>query len=247
MCYEFYNSLVINSKDRTLGNLNNFQMNKNLNLSGFDYIAVNSFQFTNNIYPINSLNNSLTILVGGNLGIIYATPSNYTINQLVTEVQNQLNGLGFPTTFTVNYNNLSNKITISSTVGNITSISDKLGQVLGFDNPQTGSSLSMIGNNPVNITYTNNMSIVSNEWTKYNNPNSRTDQKVAGIIFNVPIGSLVFGQNFYLEPRHQLYIPWDRTQNINYFDLACYDDNGNLVPMNNSEYILVLNLYKRKI
>lgn len=241
MCYEFYNSLVINSKDRSLGDLNKFQINKNLNLTGFDCFAVQSFQFTNNIYPINSYNNTLIIGVVMATGTITIAEGNYNATQLITEIINQLNTLGFTTVFSGSFNNITDKITITSTLLNISSLSGTLAPIIGFTTSFT-PALSVTGNNPVNISYTKYINFCSNHLLKYNKPNIKTDNN-NNILYTLNNNYYSFGSSIREIPRNLQIMKWSYDETINNFDIYILDDNNNPVPMNNSEWVIVIQFY----
>ena len=256
MCYDYHSSIIINSKDRNFGTISNAYFARNLNLSGFDGFSVKAITFLNNIYPVNAYNNSLQTVYGTVPETLNITvpPGNYTATTLSSTLQTLLNNAsvanGFTTTYAVAFNNTTSKITITATGpgGNLETCTGTLGPLLGFNTTTTNLSNVYVGSDPVNITYSNMMAITSNEWTKYNHPNIRTDGLVASIIYNVPIGTTIYGANVYWQSKsqHINIIPWDRSQTINNFDIELYDDNGRLVDMNNSNYTLELNLYKRK-
>ena len=254
MCWEYHSSILINSKDRNFGNVENAYFARNLNLSGFDGFSVKAITFLNNIYPINSYNNSLQTVYGATPETLQntITPGNYTASQLASALQTELNfqsnANGYTTTYTVVYNSTTGKITITATAGqNLESATGTLAPLLGFNATTTNLSNVYVGSDPVNITYSNAMSITSSELTKFNHPNIRTDGMVANFIYNVPIGTMIFGANVYWESKaqHINIIPWDKSQIINNFDINLYDDYGRLVPMNNSNYTMELNLYKK--
>lgn len=255
MGYDYHSSIIIQSKDRNFGNVENAYYARNLNLSGFDGFSVKAITFLNNIYPVNSYNNSLTTSYGVGPEVLNITinPGNYTATQLASALQTALNtasaGLGYLTTYAVAFNAITSKITITATAGaNLETATGTLAPLLGFNATTINTSNVYVGSDPVNITYSNMMAVTSNEWSKYNHPNLRSDGLVGSIIYNVPIGTMIYGANVYWESKaqHINIIPWDRSQTINNFDISLYDDKGQLVNMNNSNYTIELNLYKRK-
>lgn len=260
MCHdlEYYGSLLIMSKDRDAHtNINNAHYSLKNNLSGFDYFSVRSVQLTNNIYPINERNWGLTTVFGVAPEVLNVTftPGNYTATQIASTLTTLLNTAsvanGYTTVYSVSYNNITNKLTISTSVnpGNLETVSGTASEFLGFSASVLNLSASYTATNPINLIYTQNMSITSQQWLQSAmHPNIRSDLKAGGIIYNVPIGTLVFGQNYYLENRHQggNMIAFDRSQIINNFNITLLDDRGDLIPMNNSEYIIELNLYKKR-
>jgi hypothetical protein len=243
---KFIQSLIIDSRDRENNEpINNFNINKKVSIFGADYWTVQKVFMTNNIYPINSKNNELTITVGGNTGTISVLPGNYNINLLITEVTNQLNGLGFPTVFSLTYSTLSSRVTINSTTGNITYVGGYLAVCLGFNNPQTGNSLSMTGSNPINLFYTQYLNFNSRYLMKYNRPNMKTDLLVP-YMYSLNNNYYSFGASVLEIPRDLglKMIKWSRDETINNFDIQVYDDKNNLAEMNNSEFVIIINFYR---
>lgn len=256
MCkLDFMGTFLIQSKDRTRGTPSDAYFTKLLNLQGMEYMSIKSISFLNNIYPINSYNNSLQTVYGTvpeTLNITIA-PGNYSATQLASQLQTSLNNAsisnGFTTTYAVSFNNITSKITIVATGpgGNLEACTGTLAPVLGFNTTTTNLSSTYVGSDPVNINYTNTLSIISSELTKYNHPSIRTDLKAGAMIYNFPLNALIFGGNVYIESKNQdqALIDWDPSQILNSFDIQIVDDQGRLAPMNNSEYVLEINLYKK--
>lgn len=249
MKLKFLNQLIINSKDRRTGeNLNNCNFDNLLNISRCDCFAVKEVIFINNIYPINQYNNQLTVIVGSlNLtGTITLTPGNYNSTQLITEVVNQLNTLGL-TTFSGSFNNITNKVTFTSTPLTINSMSGNLASVLGCTVFPFIPSVTYTGNNPINIYQTPYIRFTSNELLKYNKPNLTTDLKL-NHLYILNNNQYSFGTSIHEKeqvPTQQL-INWQRDNNINNFDIKLYDAYSNLADLNNSDWQIVLNFYQYK-
>lgn len=244
MNLKFVNSILINSADRNLGNnLNNFSISKNTNTSGYDYLGVFSFQMVNNIYPVNEYNNSLTVVNGPNTGTLTIATATYTPSSLVIELLAKLNGLGFPSVWGVTYSSATSKITITSDVNGII-LAGSFAPVIGMKQSQAVAGLTITGQNPINIKYSSFLSITSTALTQFNAPSIRTDQKAGHIVYNVPVNNYNFGDTIYQEPRHMSLFKCDRSQIINELDFSVIDEFGNLAPMNNSEFQIVMYGYK---
>lgn len=243
---KFLNQLIINSKDRRTGeNLNNCNFDKLLNISHCDCFAVKELMFVNNIYPINQYNNQLTIGVGMTTGTVTITPGNYNSSQLLTEVVTQLNTLGFATVFSASFNNITNKVTLNSTLLNIISLTGNLAIVLGFTTAFI-AGLTITGNVPINISQTPYIRFTSNELMKYNKPNMSTDLSQSHL-YLLNNNQYAFGSSINIkeqDPTTQL-INWQRDNLINNFDIKVYDASNNLADLNNSEWQIVLNFYQK--
>lgn len=97
-------------------------------------------------YNINSNYNTFTFNDDGTDYFVVLTPGNYTIDELIAELQTQMNATGSLTTYTITYDDITMKVNISSDgAGGITTITSDDGaghtntlyQLLGFEVGQT--------------------------------------------------------------------------------------------------------------
>jgi hypothetical protein len=105
---EFY--LNVDSKDRNRGDINNFfyqYTSRNVNYNEPYLVSLKKLEFPSGcIYQINSTNNVFKYNIAGVNYTFTATPGNYTINELISQIQTHINT-------TVSTNSLATSITLS--------------------------------------------------------------------------------------------------------------------------------------
>jgi|6_EtaG_2_1085325.scaffolds.fasta_scaffold13239_5 hypothetical protein len=124
------------------------------------YVRIENVRCPISFYNVNSNNNVLEWTDGvsaGSSANVTITPGNYTIDELIAELQTQMNA-AVSGTYTITYNDNTQKVNIAqsatSRVSTITANST-LNKVIGFDINQTIASGGNTDGN--NIAYTNTM------------------------------------------------------------------------------------------
>ena len=197
------------------------------------YLSVQKCSIPNSMYNINNNNNLLVILFNDVVYNLFVPLGNYNINQLITALKQLL------PSFTITYNNLTNKITFLyasdfSLYGSSTILS-----VLGFNLNSLVSSF----NNRLESTHCCNLvsvkviNIVTN-LTTYNI--NKAIPNNMSILCSIPINSPPFSiiqyenaNNF----RSNLY-----TNKLDTINIKLVDDLGTLIQLNGVHYSLTLQI-----
>lgn len=239
--------LVINSIDRvdyTITGSNDFtvSLNKPLNVSILAY-GLESLCLPKTIYNINSKTNTMEILDSSGIQNISLLLGNYDIDTLITTLETELNNLGVDT-YTVTINDLTKKITITSTFAGFTidpnnnSTKYSLNTVLGFVGSLSYTGLSITAPNIVDISGIKNAYIKIEELTEYMRDTKNLSSNFK-INLNCPFGSVIYFNNqsnyiqFYTTPQNHVY--WSLN-----FHISIVDEDGDYIDLNGSEWSMVI-------
>lgn len=215
-------------------------------------ISFYAFNSTNNVFQVEEDN-------GATQTIITATvpPGNYTIGELLLEVENQLDAATTQTNdYTFTQDTITGKTSISYTGGSTAitiqqSSTSTLNPALGFTDTQTltvGPSTNLIGANFVILQQTRYVSIettigTSNYYAQIEQADGtiRTLQKSVGL--KVPITQLRGNVEFYQNhdgPKIQIH-PYDKLHD---FKVQLKDNNEVLLDTNGIDYSFDLVFYE---
>jgi hypothetical protein len=239
--------LVINSEDREnyLGTTStvftvNLQNPINQKIVGY---GLKSAIIPKTNYNIPAIRNTFTFNNSISTSTITITPGNYTMTELLAEIQTQLNALGFDT-YTVTYNSISGKVTFQSTLAAFTinptlstqqgSILYKLGFVPGI--AYTGGTVT--APNVADISGIKSAFIKIKQLTQYmrNTTNSMLNFKVD---LSCQFGSIVY---FADEGRYHQYfnVSTVNLSNIGYLEVSLVDEYGVPLELNGRDWSFVL-------
>ena len=243
---------VITSKERDnyeTSNANNFRitLDKPLNFLIIGY-SLESACIPKTMFNINQNNNYMLIADSIGLKNIFIPVGNYNITNFISEIKNVLNTVSVDT-YDIILNNVTNKITITSTFNGFTidpnadSLKTSLNTSLGFKPSTTYVGGSIIAPNIVNISGINNVYINVKQLTKYM---STIKDKYFNFKVNMscPYGSIVYFncKNTY----NQYYtVPQYAAKKITYLDISLVDEEENLVDLNGSDWSFILKFIKK--
>lgn len=252
--YNYLSSIYIDSKDRiNSSNTNNATFQLTANVSGVDYLAVRSISFLNNTYDITGVfkysfnSTDFTFSFNANYN------GEYSATQLASLLQTQIRSQTSSTTLTVTFDANLNKFIFntgnSSTmfIYNFTDFARQIGVVRDSIDTTTRypnvESISFTLPYPVNLTKTQYFDFVSRELTQYaTSPITSNYSSNNRILFRLR-NNLGFGTTLFEKEINLRYFKYDNTRTMNYVDISVYDDQGNLVDMNNSCYSFEIGLY----
>lgn len=202
-------------------------------------------------YNINSYY-SVFNWVGSTTGAVSFTITfgNYTIDEMIAEVQTQMNALD-ANTYTLAYDEITQKVSITNDgVENITSISGNGWQVLGFETTQTIiGAVTETGNNVAFTNTAKHLKIVlynvnsNNVYSNTQEGNKITNlQRVA---LNVPIIEIRNEYQFY-ENNEGYMIKLPNISTIKDIRVKLLDARGNVVDLNGVPWGFDVVFYKLK-
>lgn len=239
--------LVINSEDRqnyTTTTSTNYRVNLanpiNQRIVGY---GLKSAVIPKSNYNIPVIRNTFTFFDGVANYVITVPAGNYTMTQLLTEIQTSLNALG-PNTFTLTYSNVSGKVTWSTTgppmIINPT-LDTSQGSILyklGFVPGTAYTGVTITAPNVADISGIKSAYIKIKQLTQYmrNTTNSMLNFKVD---LDGQFGDIIFyaDENKY----HQYFnIAQDNLTNQGTFDITLVDEYAIPVDLNGRDWSFVI-------
>jgi hypothetical protein len=230
--------LYLNSKDRTNGIAENYEVNFNNTMSQNIFkVSLKEAVIPNTMYNVTPFNNIIIVQ-----GITYTlTPGQYDITQFILALQTLLAvytlvitidpntfRMIFTTTGAVTYSSIANGTTMGKLIGmdpinNLTTASSPMLNIYNLSGPM------------MLFIYSN---ILSGTNTNMIQPSGYVPA-MGNVIVNAP-----FGQNitFELQVPETDSIDFDSYQNIRSMRIQLVNDSGNQVDLNGSDYILVLKI-----
>lgn len=202
-------------------------------------ISVLHAQFPFTFYAINNNNNVIKYQVG--TGDIYTSlipEGNYNANTLISALNTAFIANGV--SFTITFSQITGLIRFSHAVDNFTfyQVENSIMSNLGFTNNENYTSVGnvLIGIYPLNVLGALNLQLYSNFLiTKnYNSIQSNQSTLLATIPINTPSWGLISYDNN-TNIRNVLY-----NEEINNIDIKIYDNYGDLVDFNNSDWEITL-------
>lgn len=158
-------------------------------------VAVHNMTFPNTVYPINTYNNLLYLVENGGATVVVTIPiNNYTGAQYATALETALNAAG-ALVYTVTYDAQSLRLTVSvpgPDVFEFVAGANDIYSESGFIVP-TGQVSSLTGPNPVMLSGTNVIELVTNFST-----HTHSSSSLVNVINLIPVpvsfGGIVFYQ-----------------------------------------------------
>jgi hypothetical protein len=165
------------------------------------FVRIENAKIPITFYNINSNYNTFG-WTGSTTGVVSfdITQGNYTIDELIAEIQTQMNALDL-NTYTVSYNEITQKVSIASTgTENLSTLTGDGWQIIGFDLSETITGAATATG--TNVAYTNTMGwlklVVDNINTSnyYENDENATTQ-TQKVMLDIPIKSVRNEYEFY--------------------------------------------------
>jgi hypothetical protein len=196
--------------------------------------------YDNSIY-ISPANNYLDIDegTGGGITRFTLTPGNYTVSEMTSAVTALISG-GIGLTCT--YNSKTAKISISAGGGSPTFIiyTGGLGDVLGFTSTVTSVFDVATANSVLNLSGTNSIFIRSKLITDKRESKAYVDTKTNNSIGRIPVDVSPNNILTYSPPSPQTLYMGGKNINLSTIDLSIYDEDGNLLNLNGSNWSIGL-------
>ena len=219
-------SYLVNSKDRTMGSIENFcielhQLTYNQDPDKQYFVRLEDIEFPLSFYNINDSNNTLRVQEDDGAAsydaalVITVSNGNYTISELITELETQLDaGTGRSNAYTISYNSISNKILFSFTGATSNNVridsvanGSTLNEILGFTayNDTTSQVVIADGNTTEN-TYSVDLDIESyiNIYSNLHIDNSYVKDEKRNLLCRVPMSVDRFTKQFFANHEGQL-------------------------------------------
>ena len=201
------------------------------------YVRIENIRIPVSFYNINAYNNVLTFLDAATAETITIPVGNYTIDELITELQTLMNAEVTGSPYTISYDDINQKVNIANSSANILTITDNtlsLNEIIGFSIGQTVAATS--NSDGDNIAYTNTMrhikiqleNLVSNNVYS-NDEDLLTHIQPVGVL--IPITEVRNEFQFYSN-HHGPLIKLPNVSTISDIHIKLLDPNNNIVDMN---------------
>lgn len=235
--------IFVNSADRLYGNSSNFTVNINDSLPNAEKdLSLNYLSINKSWYPINSNNNTFTLLGATGQAVPYtATLLNgvYNATTFIAEMNTVLDALGVSgSTFTPAYSSSTGKMTITSS--NLTEFSivsnTKNNRYLGMSPSTTVSSASGVWTSPNVIDLAGSAFV--DVYTNLPLASVNTRNIDHGLLVRVYPTASQFEQIVYTKADFN-YIRL-LTDRLNQITFTLRDDNGDILDLNGTEWACTL-------
>ena len=223
--------LTISSKDRNPSySSNNFTIPLPIPMRA-KYISLLEVVLPNSIYNVDSSNQILPINDGTTNINILINPGAYTITNLVSQLQNQLNSSSSGFTFT--YSSTTLQLTISRTTNfslRFGSVSNNISYVLGFTSTDTNLSTTFTGTNVIALNSPMSIYIRINDFIDGYTSSGLPYTFRQTVTMNNP--GVIIDEKINLWP-FTICLPM--CQNIQHVQIVLYKANGSPLNLNGSE------------
>lgn len=237
--------ILIDSKLRTSGNVNNFKIPLIQNLSSGTYLFT-SFSITNNFYNVISGENDKVYVehsIDGN-NTLTLTEGKYIASTLLTELKTQLDSISL-VIYTITYSSITGKYNISASSGNFkfkfaTNTTATSRYLLGKNEVDDIFASSQVSDNPIDLKIHDNIAISILQ------DNSTHGTLPDGTEFSVliPVDNEVsFGQPIHYRNNLNYQQFFSFSNSVNSLDIKVYAGDGDLFPMNNTEWVFSIKKY----
>lgn len=211
------------------------------------FTRIQNIRLPISFYNITTNNNTLLFNDDGVDYTITIPPGNYTLSELISEIQTLMNATMALTVYTITYSNITQKITITSDgAGGITTIKQSsIIKYLGFDANQTipdggsgtGNNVAYLISKHLKLQIAN---IVSNNL--YSNDISNTTH-VQPIGVNIPITKTRNEIEFY-ENNDGPLIKMSNYNSISSLNVKLLDEENNIIDLNNVPFSFEVIFYE---
>jgi hypothetical protein len=199
------------------------------------YLSLQSAVIPYSFYSINSTNNTLIVYSNSTTYTVVVPEGNYNITQMITALLNGLGGL-----FSITYNSITNKITITNTTYDFTIKKEgTINHALGFLEKTDTSSISRT----LTSTYIVNLNQIRAVNVEIDMPtyNINVAQKLnQNILATIPVVTQPFGMIYYENNNNFRINMWDCK--IDSIRIKMIDNYGNLISFNGVNYQLTLQI-----
>lgn len=213
-----------------------------ITLKGF-YFSIRAVEFPNAVYNVNEFYDTLIIQENGS-GFIVLTleHKNYDADQLITEIQQQLLNEGATLTYTITFDEQTQKFTFSVPLPNYFQFFDNeqgILSLIGFDESNLKVGASQVSDYQIRLGGTQHIYIVSNIVNENYSVNG-VSKLLAVIPVTVPFGEITYWQASTIR---EFFVP---AHGVDELSIKVYDENRNLWKLDKSQF-LRLELYLRPI
>jgi len=230
-------TLLIQSKDRILGDHNSFTVKLINPIQNVTAIRLLEAHIPNTIYNITSSNDEIIFNEGGGDLTVTLDPGAYDVYTLISEIESEMNTVG-SNTYTVQYSTVTCKIRITSS-SNFTILGGTMLHILGFE-PDPIGTLIKVGTNCIRLHTPKHYLIKITELTQ-----STCRSTSSNISANFILSSKSNSQEIDVHYANSNYniVMNDSIGVIANLNVSIYDEDGTLLQLNGSDWTMLLQIY----
>lgn len=243
----FQNEIIISSRDREFGTIDNFSVRMN-NIAHIEKLSIRKIVIPLTWYPINQYNNRLDFN-DGVLRNITIPEGVYSAVTLAAEIQSQMNASPSALTFTVLFNNVTNKITINETSGPTNfalnlNIDNSIHEIIGFAKTDQTGAATYTGPQTVDINQNNHVvNVFSNALNRFDSRVHSSDK--LGQSIRESNTQTSWGQYIDLESFQSVVLNYDPNSGMVMVDMRLTDTNNNPITFTSGDVLIYLLAYTK--
>jgi hypothetical protein len=260
MGYKNHVTLTVDSSKRNTGLSNSstdflFQLTQNIEFHPKKqyFVRLLNVKIPVTFYNITSNYNTLVFNDGASGYTITLTLGNYTIDDLIAEIQVQMNATASPKTYTLTYDDITQLVNIAETGGSGNTVIDNdntstLADLIGFADGATINNASNADGSFVAYTNTHpslRIEVSSLPANNYYNNVRNSDGSISTVRGRVCVdipNDRVRNEYINFTNHDGPYIKLSRMSVISDFNVRLLDDKHRIVDLNNNDFIFTLSI-----
>jgi len=201
------------------------------------YITIIDAQIPVSFYTINSSNQVLTVISGGNTYTLNITNGNYNATSLITELKTKIATIpGLTATIVINKSTGKLTFTFSSSV-TVVYVTSTIGTILGLTANLTGTSITL--QQPLNLLGVKKLNIKSNALQVSNFSSENLGN--ASILLSIPNNEAQFNMISFTN-QNNLNNCILNADIVDVIDIKIVDESNNFIDFNNQDWTMTLGI-----
>jgi hypothetical protein len=227
---------LVSSSHRTTGTSDRFTIDFVTPIEG--KFLVKYILIPNTLYNIDEKKNVIAYFDSANRQVVIP-PGSYTGSTLATAIKTAMDATSAPTTYTVTYNTINGRLTLSPSVGTFyfrfgTLPTNTAAKVMGFPVEDNAAAASHTSLYPVNLSYPTSLALRIEEAAVYNLETAENHFFHVYIPFDVTFG---YYRSLGADVLPQVLRFISRSKRLT---IRVYDTDGNAVSLNNGDFEILL-------
>ena len=233
-------NLLISSANKNYGTSTNYYITLDEPLYNIQSVKLLHTRIPVSWYNITSANNIILFNEGSGNLIATLTKGNYNITELIIEIKNKMDLIGV-NTYTVSYDKITMKLTISSTGSYILSFASSISTIwnmLGYNNVNTISNISHTSDNIIDLISVKYIQIVIPEIGIIGRSTNTNNEYTFLVPVNEDKASIIqFNEN---NTFNQIQYNIHNKKDIQNLHIIIKDQDNNILDLNNSDTYLLI-------
>jgi hypothetical protein len=239
----FFNSFYIDTKDKVSGTYNDYILNPP-GCVNFKGLAVKKVSMTWNVYNVQALNASFSVLYNSVTYNLVLASGNYNASNLLTELKTKLQTID--ASFNVTYDSLTSKYTITATLAFSLLLANnpRFASLIGLETINTVAATSLTSTYPINIQFTQYFDITSERILEFADSSYPSNKKLSKILKRVYVNDVQPFANINIIYDFPRIFSYSVESKFPFIDIKIYDMYGVLLDTNNCNLSIQIDIYK---